>query len=310
MQKTFLSSPAWIEFQKSLGHQVEEIDNSDFELVAVISQKLNFKQIYCPYMPIIKSKQGWQKADQFLTKLAKKHQVISVEIEPLGKITDQQLKDDNWQKVKSIQPDLTLTLDLNQSNDQIMSQLKSRNRNYYRSSVKRGLSFEQSDKKADLEIFFQLLNEIAKHNKVNLASTSYLRSQTKILMPAGLMKYFVVKFEDKIIGGCLVYDYNGIRYYGHVATDYEHRKLNAGAYLMVELILNAKKQGLTTFDFVGITDSDDPKHPWYGFSQFKKSFGGQELRRLGTWRKIYRPIPFFVLKKARQIKKRISLLTK
>jgi lipid II:glycine glycyltransferase (peptidoglycan interpeptide bridge formation enzyme) len=85
------------------------------------------------------------------------------------------------------------------------------------------------------------------------------------------------------IAAALVYDSPTTRYYAHAAASYEHRKLSAGTALLAQMIIDAKNKGLKTFDFYGITSSEDPHHPWYGFTKFKKSFGGQPLAYLGTW---------------------------
>ena len=66
-------------------------------------------------------------------------------------------------------------------------------------------------------------------------------------------------------------------------ADYEHRKYNAGIILLIKMILDAKANGRKFFDFWGVTTSEDPKHPWYGFSKFKMSFGGKLLTFTGTY---------------------------
>ena len=76
---------------------------------------------------------------------------------------------------------------------------------------------------------------------------------------------------------------HGVRYYAHAATDEEHRKLMAGTIILIQMIVDAKESGMETYDFWGITTSEDPKHPWYGFTQYKKSFGGEQVDYAGTW---------------------------
>ena len=81
----------------------------------------------------------------------------------------------------------------------------------------------------------------------------------------------------------MVYDDEDTRYYIHAAADYAHRKLGAGSSIIIEEILDAKNKGLKYFDFWGITTSTDKNHPWYGFTQFKKSYGGVEKIFSGTY---------------------------
>ena len=72
--------------------------------------------------------------------------------------------------------------------------------------------------------------------------------------------------------------------------------------LLSEMIFEAKERGLERFDFYGITDNDDPHHPWAGFTAFKKSFGGQERRYLGTWQKVNRPLLYRLYQFLRQLR--------
>jgi lipid II:glycine glycyltransferase (peptidoglycan interpeptide bridge formation enzyme) len=54
------------------------------------------------------------------------------------------------------------------------------------------------------------------------------------------------------------------------------------------MILDAREAGARRFDFWGISPGAQPApgappHPWDGFSQFKRSFGGEAIERAGTW---------------------------
>jgi lipid II:glycine glycyltransferase (peptidoglycan interpeptide bridge formation enzyme) len=49
------------------------------------------------------------------------------------------------------------------------------------------------------------------------------------------------------------------------------------------MIFDAKKQGQSRFDFVGVAPVGVENHPWEGFTKFKRSFGGQYKFYLGTW---------------------------
>ena len=108
----------------------------------------------------------------------------------------------------------------------------------------------------------------------------------------------------------LVYDYDGVRYYAHAAADYEHRKLRAGTVLLVQMILDAARAGQQTFDFWGITTSTDPEHPWAGFTQYKKSFGGRQVDYAGTWDLPLNKRKYQLYKTLRQVNLRVRKLRK
>lgn len=289
----FLNSKAWAEFRRALGEQTLHREADDWSYLALI-QKVGFlKKIYCPYSPVVYQKIGVDNLFADLDKQAKQLGAIFTQIEPLGEITTDDLIKHGYVKTKAIQPELTWVLDLTQSEEQILAGINSSNRNNYRNYRKKGLEFAETDSMDDVEAILGLLRGVAAHNKVNLHQNSYLRKQAEVLMANQAMKCFVVRLEGKVVAGSLVYDDDSTRYYAHAAADYEHRRLKPGVVLLAEMIFDAKKSGLKCFDFYGITDSDDPNHPWAGFTAFKKGFGGQEKSYLGTWQKVNRPLLYF-----------------
>ena len=46
---------------------------------------------------------------------------------------------------------------------------------------------------------------------------------------------------------------------------------------MIEALRDARERGIKRYNFWGITAEDDTKHRFYGVSQFKRSFGVDEL---------------------------------
>ena len=67
-------------------------------------------------------------------------------------------------------------------------------------------------------------------------------------------------------------------------TDPKFRKLPATVAILTTAIFDAKEKGFKTFDFWGIAPENAKKdHPWAGFTEFKKSFGGTPVHYTGTY---------------------------
>lgn len=286
----FLNSRAWAEFRQALGEQTRHREADQWSYLGLIQTTGGFKKFYCPYSPVVYQAEGLAELMADIDTEAKKAHAMVTQIEPLGAITADDLANYGYTKIKSIQPELTWVLDLTQEREQILAGMASSNRNIYRNYHKKGLEFAQTESMDDVDTVLRLIEAVAKHNQAHLHQASYLRRQAEVLMASGAMRCFVVRLEGQVIAGALVYDDQTTRYYAHAAADYEHRKLKAGVVLLSEMILEAKERGLEWFDFYGITDSADPNHPWAGFTAFKKGFGGQEKRYLGTWQKVNRPL--------------------
>ena len=105
----------------------------------------------------------------------------------------------------------------------------------------------------------------------------------------------IVAGPDKncIIAAGLVFDDRTTRYNLQGAQSDEGRKLHATGILTIQLILDAHKKGLKTFDFWGIAPEGAPaSHPWAGFTNFKKTFAGHEVTYAGTYDLIYNPLKY------------------
>lgn len=303
----FLNSRAWAEFRQALGEKTLHREADGWSYLALIQSTGGFKKLYCPYSPVVYQVDSLDNLLSDLQVEAKKYRAMITQIEPLGQITAADLTKYGYVKIKSIQPELTWVLDLSQDKEQILANMTATNRNLYRNYHKKGLEFAQTESIEDIEKVLELIAAVAKRNQAHLHSSDYLRKQAKILIKNGAMHCFVMRLEGQIVAGALVYDDQETRYYAHAAADYQYRKFNPGTALLAEMIFEAKDRNLKWFDFYGITDSDDPKHPWAGFTTFKKSFGGQEKRYLGTWQRVNRPLLYRLylgLKQLRQLLKK------
>lgn len=72
-------------------------------------------------------------------------------------------------------------------------------------------------------------------------------------------------------------------YYWQAFTDNEGRRSKVQYYIIWNAIKWAKKKGAKVFDFEGIYDERFPNNGWLGFTHFKKSFGGYEVKYPGAF---------------------------
>lgn len=96
--------------------------------------------------------------------------------------------------------------------------------------------------------------------------------------------------DGEIIAASLFFDYQGTRFYMQSAANLDFKHLPATVALLSHAIFSAKEDGLKTLDFWGIApENADASHPWYGFTEFKKSFGGYEKIYAGTFDYLINP---------------------
>ena len=90
--------------------------------------------------------------------------------------------------------------------------------------------------------------------------------------------------DGEIIAASLFFDYQGTRFYMQSAANLDFKHLPAPVALLSPAIFTATEDGLKTLDFWGIApENAEASHPWYGFTEFKKSFGGYEKIYAGTF---------------------------
>ena len=149
----------------------------------------------------------------------------------------------------------------------------------------------------------------AKLEKTNIASSTGAKNAL-IETPSKDLKSTKPTPEDgEIIAASLFFDYQGTRFYMQSAANLDFKHLPATVALLSHAIFSAKEDGLKTLDFWGIApENADASHPWYGFTEFKKSFGGYEKIYAGTFDYLIDPKKYHLyslLRKINRIKRKI-----
>ena len=132
----------------------------------------------------------------------------------------------------------------------------------------------QTKKTADLEKFLPLYKNLAKQK--HFVPHKGLKEELEIFSKENMGELFLAKYKGKIICGALIDFVGDMTIYRHSASDDTYRDIPAMYLLQWEVIRQAKKRGMKIYNFWGIADTDDKKHPWYGLSLFKKGFGGEK----------------------------------
>lgn len=287
-----LQSPEWARFQQSIGHRVIQANGPGWRYLATVEGGRTGRYLYCPYGPEADSPHTFDAALADLTAQAEAHRCWFVRVEPINghpvdglETPEASLKRRGMKLApRQVQPGHTQLIDLRKDAKDLLKDMKSTNRNLYRNIHKKGVSIERSEDPADVRYLLTFLDATAKRRNFNRQHDDYLRAVAESLMPAGAASLYLAKLDGEPIAASLVYDSEDTRTYAHAATDQTHRKLSAGIPLVVTMIMDAKEKGLTWFDLFGTApEGAGPEHEWYGFTTFKKSFGGEPVSYPGTW---------------------------
>lgn len=306
MEIPITQSKAWAKLQDDLGEKSFFEQGSNYSYLAIKNTTKLGNYLYLPYGPIIDDKNSYKNAINSLQKLAKRENAFFVRIEPQNTTIIKHFPK-NFYKSKDLNPKETWILDLKGTDDDLKSRLPSRLLRYYKAAAKNGITVEPSNDPNDIKYLINFQNSLARQKKINTFSEHYLK--TELMQPFSTL--YLVKHQDSdgksnVVAAGLIFDHQKTRYNIQGAQSEQGKKLHATGILTIQLILDAKKQKLTTFDFWGIAPEGAPKnHPWAGFTNFKKTFKGEQKNYAGTYDIVFNPTKYKIYQITRAINRLI-----
>lgn len=296
MEKSFLQSNQWLDFQKSLGRKIWRVEGA-----GIIKNELRLGKSYL-YSPRLRLSDfaclpAWQGGQAYFEKvlaqikeIAKQENAIFFKIEPEEKID---LEKFGFIKSHNIQPKKTLILDITKSEQELLEQMHYKTRYNIQLAKRKGLKIQIPNPKIkNFEDFWRLMQETTKRDGFR----SHPKEYCKKLLEVPGVELFTAEHNGKIIVANIVVFWEKTAIYLHGASDYEHRNLMAAPLLQWEQIKAAKKRGCIKYDFWGV---DEQK--WPGVTRFKKSFNGKEIEYLGAYDLVFQQFWYRIYKIAREI---------
>lgn len=281
----FLQSWEWGEFQKRLNRKIWRLDiNGVYILVIKMILPLGKSYLYIPRINFELN----QDTISSLRSLAKSEDCIFIKIEPVSQNLDKL----GFVKVKNIQPNKTLLLDLSKNEEQLLDEMHQKWRYNIRLAAKKGVNLKLCQEEEFVK-FYDLVVDTFRRKQKKLFNRTYYNK----LYQDHLTKVYFAERKGKILCANMIVFYgDSVTYlYGGSAPD--DKNLMAPHLLQWEIIKLAKSMGYKYYDFWGI---DEVK--WPGVTRFKKGFGGFEVEYAGSWDLPIDKIWFFlyrILKKFR-----------
>jgi lipid II:glycine glycyltransferase (peptidoglycan interpeptide bridge formation enzyme) len=290
-EANFLQSWAWGEFHQALGKTIfrtgfYEKNRLVGVMLSVIEPARRGRYLTIPGGPII----DWQNKDlvnifaQQIKQIAKENNCVFIRVRP-------QLKSDEFSKnlFKSLgfakapmhlHAELTSQLNIARSEEELMIQMRKTTRYEIKKAVRENVKITTSVDEKDIKKFYDLQIETAKRQKFVPFSYKFLHEQFKIFAENKNALLYKATFESKLLAQAFVIFYGKEAVYHYGASTDEGRR-HPGAYLIQwEAIKEAKKRGITRYNFWGVAPENDTNHRFSGLSLFKRGFGGQDFEYL------------------------------
>jgi len=281
----FLQHRGWALFQQALGRQIFYASATHWSWLAILETNKFGSRLYVPFGPTASSPVSLQKAIEVLRDCAEAQDVDFIRIEPQAPQAKKTLRQLKAHKAhRDMQPRHTLVKDLARPDDELFAEMMSTNRRLYRRAAEAGFTFEETQDPKQMSLFMDMIHQVAARTGIQPHSDKYFTIMANTLLPLGAATFHIARHNGKPVATALTFENERTRYYAHAANAESARKLQPSVYLVGHLIFDAKALGKQTFDYNGVAPPHAPKtHKWAGFSQFKRSFGGQDVEYVGTW---------------------------
>lgn len=309
LARHFLQSPQWAQFQRSLGKEVIERSGKGWSYLAIKETgdgKLGkqFSRLYCPYGPYFESATALAAALADLDSVARAEKVDYVRVEPtnMAKATSVAMPNNFHKLPKSFQPNLTLLITIDIPFEEVLHGMSKTNRYLWNKVEKNNLTFDVSYDSASLKDFISMIEQTEARTGTKLHDAAYFRKLVDELGPEQYAGVAYVRIEGEPLSGVLFVDDIAAktRYYLYAGSYDKARQYSANSPLVTFLLKQGQECGLQRFDFFGISEKSKSNHRWAGFSQFKRSFGGDEWSFMGTFEKPIRPLRYKIMHTARK----------
>jgi len=280
--ESFLQSKSWLEFQRHIGRNVFEYHEGEIraEIIEHDMPYVNKNYLYIPHGPLAVNEDKFSPENfvSYLKKISKEKKYIYIKAEPLSKKISDKLIESGFRKSKKqIQPNKTQILNLEKTEDELLSEMHSKTRYNIRVAKKHSIIVEQHN---NVETFWQLLKKTSIKDKFSTHSENYYHKLIDYFKNSDdiQIKIFTAEFNSKPVASALILIFKETGYYLHGASDYNMRAAMAPFVLHWEIIKFLKSAGLKHYDFWGI---DEKK--WPGVTRFKKGWGGSEIEYFGSF---------------------------
>lgn len=264
--------------------------------VTVLEKKVPIigKLWYIPKGPgVIITQELWDLLKE-LKPFARQHGVFAIRIEPeLPRQQQPTIARHGLIKAKPIIPNpSTITLDISDSLDNILTNLPQKGRHAIKRAERDGVTVKlvkSNDK--NCKIMYELLSETAK-GQFGIRGYEYFRTFWQRFETAGYGQLFFAYFDGQVVAGAYVMAYGTKSTYKDGASIRQRTAYGASHLLQWHVIQWAKSRGVLIHDFCGSPPSDEinnPEHPHHGIGLFKTSFNKTVTDYIGCYDLIINP---------------------
>lgn len=259
---------------------------------------------YLPHGPLV----DWQDEEQVAVLLnqldhaAYEQRVGLLKMEPL--LWQDDMNPADWRALcqhhdclpdtDTIQPPRTFTIDLQSTEDEILKRMKQKTRYNIRLAEKKAITVRRGTAD-DIPAFNRLMQLTSRRNTFGVHEPEYYQAAYQYFAPDNVA-LMIAEYENQPLSIVMVFrcGRRAAYLYGASSNEERHRMPNYAAQWAA--IRWAKEQGCSEYDLWGVPDYPeeeleanfmDRRDGLWGVYRFKRGFGGQLKRTVGTADRVY-----------------------
>ena len=182
-------------------------------------------------------------------------------------------------------------LDLRKSEEEILAGASQGFRRKLRKAEKAGIEISAETSNTAIEEFCRLEKKHAERQKYVAFSESFLRKQFEAFREGNEVIIYTARYNGEVLAQNFMIFYGAEASYHYGVSSELGTKYSAAPLLHLEAMNEARKRGCIRYNLWGIVGTEETSHRFYGVSEFKRSFGCDELK--------YTPAHDLVLKPAK-----------
>jgi len=298
--KTFCQSWNWGEFNRAMGDNCWRLGVYSENILIAIAQvlKISAKRgtfIFLPHGPIFKEENRKKEVISILLAhlkiLGKENKADFIRLAPLLERTEENInvfKNLGFRTAPiHMHPELTWELDLTDSEEEILANMRKTTRYLIRQGEKNeDVIVEKSKNYDDLKAFEDVYKITADRHSFVPFSMKYLKNELEAFGNDNQIVIFSGKYNGEIVASAMVIYWSNGAFYHQGASSLKYPKIPVSYLVQWEAIKEAKKRNCKTYNFWGIAPESEleakENHPWKGLSLFKKGFGGYKKEYVKT----------------------------
>lgn len=196
-------------------------------------------------------------------------------------------------------------LDLHKSEDEILAGASQGFRRKLRKAKKNEIEITAETSDEAINNFCKLEKKHAERQKYVAFSSDFLKKQFAAFREGNEILIYTAKKDGEILAQNFMIFYGPEASYHYGVSSELGTKYSAAPLMHLKAMEEARKRGCIRYNLWGIVGLDEKSHRFYGVSEFKRSFGCEELKYTPAHDLILKPLAYQKTKIVETVRKKV-----